>query len=100
MTYQEEVLPKIQEKKKISKRYYTVEELEKIIAKFGAVPLDSKDSRKLESSQGYSYCDGQCAAIVNTYSYNLFGVTLWTKVEIDQVPQANGEPCPCGDFTL
>lgn len=80
---------------------YNDAELAELIAKFNAVPVPPKEGeKKLESSQSYMYCNGECAAIVNTYSHNLFGITLWTSHEVIQVPQADGGVCPCGNFSL
>jgi len=80
----EEVLPaNSQSVEKEVKELYTQEELAKIIEKFNAVPISSNDSeRKLVSSQGYMYCNGQCAFIVNTYSYNLFGVNCGQNLKL------------------
>jgi hypothetical protein len=84
-----------------SSKSYSVQEVQAIIEKWHAVPFEvnfpkntsNDNGRILVSSQGYMYCNGQCFAIVNIYSYNLFGVTLWTKTEI-----YSQEGCPCGDF--
>jgi hypothetical protein len=70
-----------------SSKSYSVQEVQAIIKKWHAVPFEvnfpkntsNDNGRRLESSQGYVYCDRQCFAILNIYSYNLFGVTLLDK---------------------
>jgi hypothetical protein len=50
------------------------------------------EARKIVSQQGYMSNGGCCFTIVTTYSYNLFGIELWTSQSSD----TQCEP-GCGD---